>query len=55
MFCCGKRIQWGIKDGAAVRKPLAVAASDKKEMLRFIPYGATELRMAALPVITQNV
>ena len=53
MFCCGKRIRWGIKNGEAVHNPLAVAASDKKEMLRLIPYGATDLRIAALPVITQ--
>ena len=53
MFCYGKRIQWGIKDGAAVKNPLAVAVTDKKEMLRFVPYGATELRVAALPIITQ--
>ena len=53
MLCCGKRIRWGIKNGEAVHNPLAVAASDKKEMLRMIPYGATDLRIAALPVITQ--
>lgn len=55
MFCCGKRIQWGVKNGAAVRNPLAAAVTDKKEMLRFVPYGATELRIAALPVISQLI
>ena len=55
MFCYGKRIQWAVKDGAAVGNPLAVAVSDKKEMLRFVPYGATDLRIAALPVITQLI
>ncbi len=53
MFCRGKRIQWQIKKGAAVKNPLSAPISDKKEMLRFIPYGATDLRMAALPVINQ--
>ena len=48
-YIYGKQVEWQMKDGEPVKKPLAVKASDKKEMLRFVPYGCTSLKMTALP------
>lgn len=51
MYTCGRRIQWPRKNGAPLENPLAVPTSESGEMLRFIPYGATNLRMTLLPVL----
>lgn len=51
MFVYGNKIQWPARGGHPIYNPFAVATSPKKEMLRFIPFGATDLRMSALPTI----
>lgn len=51
MYTCGRRIQWPRKNGAPLPKPMVVPTSESGEMLRFIPYGATNLRMSQFPVL----
>lgn len=53
VFVYAKAIEWGLQAGNAVPAPAAVCTSDKRELLRFVPYGSTNLRMTVFPVTNE--
>lgn len=51
MYTYGRRIHWPTQDASSTKKILPISASASGEMLRFIPYGSTNLRMTLLPIL----
>jgi len=47
----GKKIDWGMKNGAALPYPRMTWVSDEVEDIILIPYGCTNLRVTEMPLI----
>lgn len=48
-YMYARRVEWQMKDGEPIKKPLAVRVSEKKEMIKLVPYGCTSLKITAFP------
>lgn len=51
MYARGRKVDWGMQNGAATAVPAMKWISDDEEELRLIPYGCTNLRITEFPTL----